>query len=63
MKLSWQRLVSAIASAFRPLPTAGLSPDARAELERWDAEDVAEYRRTHGGDAPPESPHIDENGI
>ena len=41
-------------------------PDAEREIERWDAEDVAEYHRNHGGEAGPDAPHIefdDEGGI
>lgn len=38
-------------------------PDAELEVARWTPEDIAEYRRTHGGEAPPDAPHIDDEGI
>lgn len=44
-------------------PSDALPPDAERELEMWDAETVARYKAEHGGDAPPDAPHIDEGGI
>lgn len=46
-----------------PAPDAALPADAKRELERWDAETVARYRAEHGGEAPPDAPHVDPNGI
>lgn len=64
--MNWlTRVLGAIADALSraPDPDAALPPDARRELEMWDAEDVARYRAEHGGEAPPDAPHVDPNGI
>lgn len=58
----WQRLLDAIGVGLSK-PVDALPPDAERELARWTPEDIAEYRRTHGGEAPPDAPHIEDGGI
>lgn len=65
MRFPWQRLIDALSTVLSrtPDPDEGLPADARRELDRWDAEDIDAYHRDHGGEAPPDAPHIDDGGI
>lgn len=58
----WHRVLDAIGVGLSK-PVDALPDDAERELAKWDAEDVARYRAEHGGEAPPDAPHIDEGGI
>lgn len=63
MRFPWTRIIDALGAAFSraPDPDAGLSPDARAELERWDREDVEAYHQDGGGIAPADAPTIPDD--
>jgi hypothetical protein len=61
--MNWlTRILGAVQRAFTT-PVEPLSPDARRELERWDADEVGDYYANGGGVAPPDAPTIDEDGI
>lgn len=44
-------------------PVDPLPPDARRELDRWDPETVQRYHDHGGCIAPPDAPHIPDDGI
>jgi hypothetical protein len=64
MRFPWTRILDAIAAAFSrtPDPDGALPPSARAELERWDADDIEYYRGTGGGIAGADAPRIPDDG-
>ena len=57
----WRRVLDAIGVGLSK-PVNALPDDAQRELDRWDADEVADYNRTRR-EAPPDGPHIDEGGI
>lgn len=69
MPWPWGRIVEAVRALLERQPDpspADISPEARAELERWDAEDVARYNAEQDAgerDAPDDAEHIDPDGI
>lgn len=60
--MNWiSRILGALAEALSkaPDPDAALPPDAQRALEQ--EYDIEEYHRNHGGEAPADAPHIDDD--